>query len=513
MSTKRVLTIVLVASFVLLAVGVGPRVANTARALPPAKAGASTQAGVTIPYPGSLTDETGQPVTDGAYDFVFTLYEAESGGESLWTEAQAGVAVQNGTFTALLGNVTPLPKEILGGAHWLEVAVRGPEEAEFTPLSPRQELSAAAPASPASPSNGLACPHDHFGEIWTGNSIEAGLIVDNGNTTSGDGIRGYTSAPGVNTAGLFGVNDNADAGGPGTYGYSTKQAGVYGKGGSDSPLTYPLGGGSGVYGVGPTGVYGYAAGTGAGDGVVGTTTASGMSGVYGYATNSYGVTGRSTNSYAVQGISENSAGVYGEDAGANPDDSYAVYANGDIYADDDLVVADHLTVWGTSTFVGAKTGYVVDVAQNDDSVSLHTGDVVVISGAGPALLGEIPVIKVRLAKEGETGAVIGVVDQRYVPAPTIVQTDAYGEMKAEAVFDNAAIAPGEYLTVVTLGSFKGIKVDASYEAIAPGDLLVASPNPGYAMRAIDPAPGTIIGKALGALESGTGVIPVVVTLQ
>jgi hypothetical protein len=33
------------------------------------------------------------------------------------------------------------------------------------------------------------------------------------------------------------------------------------------------------------------------------------------------------------------------------------------------------------------------------------------------------------------------------------------------------------------------------------------------MRAVSPEPGTVVGKALGALESGTGVIPVMVTLQ
>ncbi len=58
-----------------------------------------------------------------------------------------------------------------------------------------------------------------------------------------------------------------------------------------------------------------------------------------------------------------------------------------------------------------------------------------------------------------------------------------------------------------------LKVDAAYGAIRPGDMLVSSPNPGHAMRAHDPRPGTIIGKALGSLESGTGLIRVVVTLR
>ncbi len=58
-----------------------------------------------------------------------------------------------------------------------------------------------------------------------------------------------------------------------------------------------------------------------------------------------------------------------------------------------------------------------------------------------------------------------------------------------------------------------LKVDAAFGAIRPGDLLVSSPTPGHAMRAHEPRPGTIIGKALGALESGTGTIRVVVTLR
>ena len=78
---------------------------------------------------------------------------------------------------------------------------------------------------------------------------------------------------------------------------------------------------------------------------------------------------------------------------------------------------------------------------------------------------------------------------------------------------STAILPKGYVSIVTLGSFKAIKVDASYGAISPGDILVASPTPGYAMRTDDPPYGAIIGKALDALASGTGTIPVLVTLD
>jgi hypothetical protein len=129
------------------------------------------------------------------------------------------------------------------------------------------------------------------------------------------------------------------------------------------------------------------------------------------------------------------------------------------------------------------------------------------------VVGEIPVIKVRRAAAGEAGAVIGVVDQHYVPAPKVVQKPGQMEPKSESIVDEAEILPGEYLTVVTLGAYKAIKVDAAYGAVKPGSLLVASPNPGYAMLAASPQPGTIVGKALGALETGTGLIPVMITLQ
>jgi hypothetical protein len=66
-----------------------------------------------------------------------------------------------------------------------------------------------------------------------------------------------------------------------------------------------------------------------------------------------------------------------------------------------------------------------------------------------------------------------------------------------------------------------VKVDATYGAVKPGDLLVTSPRPGYAMRsetlsiggASIHRPGTILGKALGTLESGEGEVLSLLTLQ
>jgi hypothetical protein len=236
MSTKRASMIVLVASLVLLAVSIVPRVANTARALPP------TQEGVTIPYPGSLADEAGQPVADGAYDFVFALYEVQNGEEPLWTEAQEGIAVRGGTFTALLGSVNAIPADVLGGkARWLEVVVRGPDEDAFTTLAPRQELSAVGEADAAP--QALSCEHTHVGEEWTANipwSSSAFKIYNYGNGPSiwgwnggdGNGLRGSALGSGI---GVYGESQNStgvvgrSADGRGVEGYSTAGYGVYGE--------------------------------------------------------------------------------------------------------------------------------------------------------------------------------------------------------------------------------------------------------------------------------------------
>ena len=59
------------------------------------------------------------------------------------------------------------------------------------------------------------------------------------------------------------------------------------------------------------------------------------------------------------------------------------------------------------------------------------------------------------------------------------------------------------------------KVDADASAIETGDMLTTSNIPGYAMKALDPikAFGAVIGKALGSLDCGKGLIPILVVLQ
>ena len=78
--------------------------------------------------------------------------------------------------------------------------------------------------------------------------------------------------------------------------------------------------------------------------------------------------------------------------------------------------------------------------------------------------------------------------------------------------DTDVVSKGQ-APVVTSGVTR-CKVDAGYGPINRGDLLVASPTPGHAMKAPKPAEqGTVIGKALESLDAGTGLIKVLVMLR
>jgi hypothetical protein len=66
---------------------------------------------------------------------------------------------------------------------------------------------------------------------------------------------------------------------------------------------------------------------------------------------------------------------------------------------------------------------------------------------------------------------------------------------------------------VSTSGIVSCKVDATYGPVREGDLLVASPTPGHAMRVENPAQGTVIGKALEPLPNGTGLIKVLVMLR
>ncbi|HBI15901.1 MAG TPA: hypothetical protein DDY20_10380 [Desulfobulbaceae bacterium] len=354
--------------------------------------------------------------------------------------------------------------------------------------------------------------------VATGSAIK-------GTSTDGIGLYGFSSTG-------YAVRGEQEGTLParGYGGYFTSSTGIGLYGGSTATPFYSNAYTQGVYGFSE---HGY--------GVLGTTGDSGKAGVYGIApstaTGSAGVYGvaKGPSGYGVRGYASGSAGYGGYFSSSSYRGLYAgTYSSSDYAAyiyNSSGSSQPGIYVRGTIVASGSKAGYVVDIAVNDGPETLETGDLVVVTGHGEPVAGEIPLIRVRKSTTAASSAIVGVVDQPFtVPPPELAEADLdISGLEADtkrsiqplpgpaassaSLTDGTGIAPGEYLSVVTLGSFKAIKADATGGPIRPGSLLVSSPEPGHAMAADNPGCGTVIGKALGGLDSGTGLIPVMVTLH
>ncbi len=149
----------------------------------------------TISYQGHLVDASGQPMT-GTATLAVTLYDAASGGNPVWTDTLAGVALSQGAFSVALGSGTPLPA--LTQALYLGVAVNGGAEA-----SPRIALASApyalsiADGSVTASKIGINCANGEVlgynGGAWGCTAAGAGPKGDPGN----DGAPGKDGAPGA----------------------------------------------------------------------------------------------------------------------------------------------------------------------------------------------------------------------------------------------------------------------------------------------------------------------------
>ena len=152
--------------------------------------------GTAITYQGRLND-SGLPA-NAAYDFQFSLHNAESGGAQVGSPVlKNDVPVSDGYFTVLLDFGAGA---FMNEARWLEVGVRpGASAGAYTVLSPRQALTA-APFALYAPNAGSV--------PWSGLSgVPAGFVdgVDNDTTT----FWSLTGNAGTNPSGNYlGTSDN-----------------------------------------------------------------------------------------------------------------------------------------------------------------------------------------------------------------------------------------------------------------------------------------------------------------
>jgi hypothetical protein len=323
-------------------------------------------------------------------------------------------------------------------------------------------------------------------------------VHGNATATSGSnyGVYGETASDGGR--GVLGKATSATGGTVGVYGlsYSTAGHGVVGYANAATGTTYGVEGyadspdGRGVWGFG-------AATSGAAHGVYGESASTEGRGVYGEASSATG-TGH---------------GVHGKSLSA---DGVGVYAEN---ADDGTGAAD-LALAGTSGVLRATDEASSDLyLYSNDNIALYLDDD--NSEVGWFRIYESGNLRFRVEASGAVYA-----DGAYhcgesttdtEPGTCIIQgTPAdFAEMLASQI----ALEPGDVLTMGEDGRLARSRLPFQQSVVGvystrPGDMLASSSLPGHAMGGGRGAPqGSVIGKALEALDGGTGVIQMVVMLQ
>lgn len=270
---------------------------------------------------------------------------------------------------------------------------------------------------------------------------------------------GFNAVRGISHAGdghgaVVGINDNATPGaGPGVFGQSAA---------------------TGVWGQSTTwmGVFGFSESTTGGNGVMGRAVGGGA-----------GTVGEATTGIGVLGITDSGeAAIRGDHKG----DGFAGFFNGNVGVSRDLRVNGHVQVMGDVQLIGADLAEQFGVVGDED---VEAGSVVVFAGED----------RVRMSDAPYDRRVAGVVSGAGSYRPGLILDRQDGR---------------ERLPLALVGKV-WCKVDADCGPVALGDMLTTSSTPGHAMRAADPARafGAVIGKALGSLQSGRALVPVLVALQ
>ena len=491
-----------------------------AQGAPPGRPGPqATPLGTSFTYQGQLSNSAG-PVS-GSCDFQFSLWDAASAGSQVGaTVAANAVTVSNGLFMVTLDfGASPFG----GEARWLLIAVRCPAgSGAFAQLSPRQALTAAPYAltsrstgaiqgraiGTTAPLSGQVLKWN--GQQWAPADDSVGTGPGGGDITSvtaGAGLTGGSVSGDATLSVVFAGNGSAGSAARSDHNhYGATWTGAANKGLTVITTNTATGAGAAaaLYGrqgtpsntsiFAPAGVWGDSAGS---IGVFGSSLSN--PGVYGFSSSFAGVIGSSPNGIGVQGQANGGtaltppagAGVWGDSSdgpgvvassgSGNPIEAYGTNLNGSPTS-----AVFRVDQNGNVRADGAFVPGGADFAELLPAVGgLEPGDVLAIGADG------------RLARSAQAGstAVVGV----YSTRPGLLG-GAQGSVAGKVPLAVSGIVP--------------VKVSAESGAIRPGDLLVASATPGHAMRAPgDPAAGTVIGKALGGLEQGTGVVEMLVMLR
>lgn len=270
-------------------------------------------------------------------------------------------------------------------------------------------------------------------------------------------------------------------------------------------------GGAGVVGKSKNWVGVHGQSTGKGAGVYGESIDA--DGVKGVSTNAAGVAGSSTKSFGIWAESETAIGIYGHSKGFDgiKGETHAAVAAAGIAGYN--WTNKGYGIWGSG---GEWAGFF------DGNVAV-TGDIILLNAGDCAEDFDI------VEENVEAGTVMVLTEngsiqssyQEYDKKVAGIVSGARG-YKTGIVLDRQNQCQNENqdnknkdrLPIALMGKVY-CKVDARHSSIEIGDLLTTSSTKGCAMKASDPmkAFGAVIGKALGSIKEGLGMIPVLVALQ
>jgi hypothetical protein len=434
--------------------------------------------GSAFTYQGQFSD-SGSPA-NGNYDFKFTLYASASGGTAVDTVELDSQSISGGLVNASL-DFTDAPYN--GQALWVEVSVRSAGGGSFTTLAPRQAITATPYALYAlnAPSGGsLALP-------FSGSTSSTDPAFAVANTGTGNGVKVQGAGTGFDGATL--LASNGSNGGVALYAYANTSSGVLGQPVSTAVITNDSpSGGDIVEGWNQGGIR-FHVDTAGNLSTTGTITGSSSSGPGMYATSTG--TGFAGSALIATNTSNGGGALYAY--GISNNTAAAVITN-----DTTSTTADILQLWnqGAAKFTVTTAGEVyahgafhpngIDYSDRLPAArGLEAGDVVAIGDDGllhrSTRAGETDVAGVYSTKPGVVGS------QEEEQRPTIPVALA-GRIPVKATNENGVIRAG--------------------------DLLIASSTPGHAMRAAaNPAPGSVIGKAMQSLDSASGEIEMLVMLR
>lgn len=541
---------------------------------PEAPLAPQVQLGTAFTYQGQLK-KGATPVT-GNCSMDFRLYDQSSGGSQVGGPLVLNVPVNNSLFTVQLD----FGAAFTGEARWLGIRVQCPGDSVYTDLGRQAITAApyALSLQPGSVISGSVSGGPVL-QVYNGDPSTGGgyaiVAINRSGRTWDPAIYGENQGA---SAGVYGRSDgwNAVVG----WNQSNSSAGVWGNNvGAGTGVRGDSTGGNGVYGYSAgangTGVvgeanlgssaYGVWGKSASAYGIVGTsylagswnpdTPKDGGIGVYGENNldKGFGVKGRADNGYGVYGLANsavgsggyfnNTGGGVGLRAGSSGGVALWASADGGTNSSPALRVHNNNTTNGIAAYLTnnsyaptlevdqSGSGRLLDLQTwgNGDFIAGFDGNVnqkfrIDASGTGhssggwstslqdyaemlPAVEGLVPGDVLVIGDDGQLTRST----ERY-------QANVVGVYSTKPGFVGGAPVEGTVTGTIPLAIVGIVPVRVSTEngAIHPGDLLVASSLPGYAMKAEpNPPVGAVIGKAWEKLEvaHSTGVIKMLVTLQ